>query len=85
MFPGRGPKRPRISQSKKTSAPQHHRRSMVLDAIKNYMRALPEGVPELQSADGIHNIMEYDLRMPLKITKPFPSREGHELSLDRRS
>ena len=39
---------------------------MLLDAIKNYIRALPEGVPGFPTAEGIRNIMEYDVTIPRK-------------------
>ena len=42
-------------------------RPMLVDAIKNYLRALPPGVPGLPSADGIKNILEYEVRLPLKM------------------
>ncbi len=36
-------------------------RAMVVEGTKNYVRALPQGVPGLPSAEGIKNFLEYDI------------------------
>jgi len=38
---------------------------MVVEGTKNYVRALPTGVPGLPSAEGIKNFLEYDIKIPL--------------------
>lgn len=45
-------------------------RPMLTDAIKSYVRAFPQGVPGSVSSDGIKNILEYEVRVPMKIEKP---------------
>src|SRR4029434_7061141 len=45
-------------------------KAMLTDAIKGYSRALPAGVPGLPSAEGIKNILEYEIRLPLKMDAP---------------
>jgi NitT/TauT family transport system substrate-binding protein len=42
-------------------------RSMVVEGVKNYLRALPPGVPGLPTAEGIKNFLEYDIKIPLQI------------------
>jgi hypothetical protein len=42
-------------------------RAMIVEGIKNYLRALPQGVPGLPSAEGIKNFLEYDIKIPLGI------------------
>lgn len=45
-------------------------KAMLIEAIKNYARALPPGVPGLPSPEGIKNILEYEIREPLRMTTP---------------
>jgi len=40
-------------------------RAMVVEGTKNYVRALPQGVPGMPSAEGIKNFLEYDIKIPL--------------------
>ena len=40
-------------------------KAMIVEGIKNYVRALPQGVPGLPSAEGIKNFLEYDIKIPL--------------------
>lgn len=42
-------------------------RAMVIEGTKNYVRALPLGVPGLPSAEGIKNFLEYDIKIPLQL------------------
>ena len=42
-------------------------RPMIVEGVKNYIRALSPGVPGLPTADGIKNFLEYDIRIPLQI------------------
>jgi ABC-type nitrate/sulfonate/bicarbonate transport system substrate-binding protein len=43
---------------------------MLTDAIKSYTRAFPQGIPGSVSSDGVKNILEYEIRLPMKIEKP---------------
>jgi ABC-type nitrate/sulfonate/bicarbonate transport system substrate-binding protein len=43
---------------------------MLTEAIRSYVRAFPQGVPGTPSAEGVKNILEYELRLPMKIEKP---------------
>jgi len=45
---------------------------MVLEGTKNYVRALPQGVPGLPSAEGVKNFLEYDIKIPLQIKEEIP-------------
>jgi ABC-type nitrate/sulfonate/bicarbonate transport system substrate-binding protein len=42
-------------------------RPMLVEATKNYLRALAPGVPGLPTAEGIKNFLEYDIKIPLQI------------------
>jgi ABC-type nitrate/sulfonate/bicarbonate transport system substrate-binding protein len=42
-------------------------RALVIEGIRRFAKALPEGVPGMPSAQGIRNLMEYDVKAPLKI------------------
>jgi ABC-type nitrate/sulfonate/bicarbonate transport system substrate-binding protein len=53
-------------------------RPMMLDAVKNYIRALPEVIPGLRNAEDIQNIMEYNAKIRSK-SRAFRSREDHGL------
>ncbi|HSK30691.1 MAG TPA: hypothetical protein VLA17_12080, partial [Candidatus Limnocylindria bacterium] len=53
---------------------------MLTDAIKAWVRALPAGVPGgVPSADGLKNILEYDIRLPLKIEGAVPADKFFDL------
>jgi NitT/TauT family transport system substrate-binding protein len=45
-------------------------KTMLVDAIKAYTRALAPGVPGLPSAEGMKNILEYEIRIPMKMDEP---------------
>lgn len=45
-------------------------RSILLDGIKRYVQALPEGIPGLPSPEGIKNVLEYEVRIPMKVEEP---------------
>jgi NitT/TauT family transport system substrate-binding protein len=47
-------------------------RPLVSDGIRRYNRALPEGVPGLPSAEALKNVVEYDVKIPLKLKEDFP-------------
>ena len=42
-------------------------KAMLVEATKNYLRALAPGVPGLPTAEGIKNFLEYDIKIPLQI------------------
>jgi len=53
-------------------------RAMVLEGTKNYVRALPQGVPGLPTAEGIKNFLEYDIKIPMQIKEDIaPERLLH--------
>jgi ABC-type nitrate/sulfonate/bicarbonate transport system substrate-binding protein len=45
-------------------------KAMLVKAINGYTRALPQGVPGVPSAEGIKNILEYEIRLPMKLDTP---------------
>jgi hypothetical protein len=49
-------------------------RAMLIDAAKAYARAFVPGVPGVPSAQGIKNILEYEIREPMKMAEA-PSAE----------
>jgi ABC-type nitrate/sulfonate/bicarbonate transport system substrate-binding protein len=52
---------------------------MLAEAIRGYARALPPGVPGLPSAEGVKNILEYEIRQPLKIDAPVAAEKFLDL------
>jgi len=52
---------------------------MLSGAIRAWVRALPAGVPGVPSAEGLKNILEYDIRLPLKIDGPVPVERFFDL------
>jgi hypothetical protein len=53
--------------------------AMLADAIRGYARALPQGVPGLPSAEGVKNILEYEIRLPLKMDAPVAAEKYLDL------
>ena len=49
-------------------------RAMLIEATKAYTRAFLLGVPGLPSAEGIKNILEYEVRVPMNMAAPPPAR-----------
>jgi ABC-type nitrate/sulfonate/bicarbonate transport system substrate-binding protein len=45
-------------------------KAMLVEAINGYSRALPQGVPGVPSAEGVKNILEYEIRLPMKMEAP---------------
>ncbi len=39
----------------------------MIDGIKRYKRALPAGILGVPSAEGLKNVIEYEIKIPLKI------------------
>ena len=56
-------------------------RAMVVEGTKNYVRALPPGVPGLPSGEGIKNFLEYDIKIPLQIKDDVPPERLLQLRL----
>ena len=52
---------------------------MLTDAIKSYVRAFPQGVPGLPSPEGIKNILEYEIRLPMKMEETVPAEKFLDL------
>jgi NitT/TauT family transport system substrate-binding protein len=42
-------------------------RPLVIEGIRRFAKAMPDGVPGLPTPQGIKNLMEYDVKAPLKI------------------
>ena len=47
-------------------------RPMVVEGIRRFAKAFPDGVPGLPSPQGIKNVLEFDVRVPLKIKEDIP-------------
>ena len=56
-------------------------RAMIVEGTKNYVRALPQGVPGLPTPEGVKNLLEYDIKMPLQIKDDIPSERLLNLQL----
>jgi ABC-type nitrate/sulfonate/bicarbonate transport system substrate-binding protein len=54
-------------------------KSMLGDAIKAWTRALPAGVPGLPSPEGVKNILEYEIRLPMKMDESVPAERFLDL------
>lgn len=54
-------------------------RAMLIDATKAYTRAFSPGVPGVPSAEGIKNILEYEIRVPMNMAEPLPARRVLDL------
>jgi NitT/TauT family transport system substrate-binding protein len=58
-------------------------RPLLIEGIRRFAKALPEGVPGLPSAQGIKNLMEFDVKAPLKIKDDVPVEKVMNLRLMR--
>jgi ABC-type nitrate/sulfonate/bicarbonate transport system substrate-binding protein len=47
-------------------------RPMVVEGVRRFSRAFPEGVPGLPSQQGVKTLMEFDVKAPLKIKEDIP-------------
>ena len=56
-------------------------RSMIVEGVKNYLRALAPGVPGLPTSEGIKNFLEYDIKIPLQIKEDIPPERLLSLQL----
>jgi NitT/TauT family transport system substrate-binding protein len=58
-------------------------RPLVIEGIRRFAKSLPDGVPGLPSPQGIKNLMEYDVKAPLKIKEDIPPEKVMHLKLIR--
>jgi ABC-type nitrate/sulfonate/bicarbonate transport system substrate-binding protein len=56
-------------------------KSMLVEATKNYLRALSPGVPGLPTPQGVKNFLEYDIKIPLQIKEDIPAERLLSLQL----
>ena len=56
-------------------------RAMIVEGVKHYVRALPQGVPGLPTAEGVKNFLEYDIKIPLQIKDDIPPERLLNLQL----
>lgn len=56
-------------------------KAMIVEGTKNYVRALPQGVPGMPSAEGIKNFLEYDIKIPLGLKEEIPPERLLHLQL----
>ena len=47
-------------------------RAMIVEGVKNYLRAVSAGVPGLPTNEGIKNFLEYDIKIPMQIKEDIP-------------
>ena len=50
-------------------------RPLVVEGIRRFSQAFPEGVPGLPSEQGIKTLMEFDVKAPLKIKEDIPAEK----------
>jgi len=50
----------------------HVAKTAMVESIRRYNRAVAAGVPGLPSSEGIRNVIEYEVRQPLKIEREIP-------------
>jgi NitT/TauT family transport system substrate-binding protein len=58
-------------------------RPLVIEGIRRFAKAMPDGVPGLPSAQGIKNVMEFDVKLPLKIKEDVAPEKVMSLKLMR--
>jgi len=58
-------------------------RPLVVEGIRRFAKALPDGVPGLPTAQGIKNVIEYDVKAPLKTKEEVPPEKIMNLRLMR--
>ena len=52
---------------------------MLVEAIKAWLRALPPGIPGEPSPEGLKSVLEYDVRLPMKIEEAIPAEKLFDL------
>jgi NitT/TauT family transport system substrate-binding protein len=58
-------------------------RPLVVEGIRRFSQAFPEGIPGLPSEQGIKTLMEFDVKAPLKIKEDIPPEKVMSLRLIR--
>src|SRR5690349_15223060 len=58
-------------------------RPIVVEGIRRFAKALPDGVPGMPSAQGMKNVMEFDVKLPLKIKEDIAPEKVMSLRLMR--
>jgi len=58
-------------------------RPLVIEGMRRFAKSLPDGVPGLPSPQGIKNLMEFDVKAPLKIKEDIPPEKVMNLKLMR--
>jgi ABC-type nitrate/sulfonate/bicarbonate transport system substrate-binding protein len=58
-------------------------RPLVIEGIRRFAKSLPDGVPGLPTAQGIKNLMEFDVKAPLKIKEEIPPEKVMNFKLMR--
>ena len=56
-------------------------RSLVLEGIRRFAKALPDGIPGMPSPQGLKNVIEMDVRAPLRITEELAPEKFLNLKL----
>ncbi|HKY08033.1 MAG TPA: ABC transporter substrate-binding protein [Candidatus Binatia bacterium] len=58
-------------------------RPLVIEGIRRFAKSLPDGVPGLPTPQGIKNLMEFDVKAPLKIKDDIPPEKVMNFRLMR--
>ena len=58
-------------------------RPLVIEGIRRFAKSLPDGVPGLPTPQGIKNLMEFDVKAPLKIKEDIPPEKVMNFRLMR--
>jgi ABC-type nitrate/sulfonate/bicarbonate transport system substrate-binding protein len=58
-------------------------RPLVIEGIRRFAKAMPDGVPGLPTPQGIKNLLEYDVKAPLKIKEDIAPEKVLSLKLMR--
>lgn len=58
-------------------------RPLVIEGIRRFAKAMPDGVPGLPSVQGIKNVIDFDVKLPLKIKEEVPPEKVMSLKLMR--
>jgi hypothetical protein len=45
---------------------------LVAEGIRRYVKALPEGIPGLPSPEALKTVIEYDVKLPMKLKDDIP-------------
>ncbi len=56
-------------------------RPMIVEGIRRFAQALPDGVPGVPSAQGLKNVIEFDVKAPLKIKEEVQTEKFLSLRL----